>query len=76
MYYFLNYILRYVFNVYLCIMKKRRRFFQEHIVLDDENREHYLVIIELNDDNTPINSFTVRVPKPNLKFPRNPYLLN
>jgi hypothetical protein len=57
-------------------MEKVRRFIHEHVNLDyDSPDHHYLVIIEIDDDEI-IASYVVKVPAPYLRATINPYCKN
>ncbi len=59
-------------------MKKRRKFKHEHFQLDFEPVEDYIIIVDITDDaeKTIKDIIIVKKPKPDLRFPRNPYLMN
>jgi hypothetical protein len=56
-------------------MKNKRWFHQEYIFKDYESPERYLIIIEVEDD-TPITSFIVKLPRFYPEFSITPYLVN
>jgi hypothetical protein len=66
-------------------MEKKRRFLQEHIILDREiydeimpakaDDSHYLIIVEI-EDKTILGLYVAKVPKPYLRCFINPYCVN
>ena len=54
-------------------MKKKRIFLQEYFCVDFESHNQYLVIIEIEDD-LPITSFVVKLPRIYAQFSNNTLL--
>ena len=60
---------------YLCSMGKRRMFQQEYFRIDFESADQYLIIIEIEDE-VPLGTFIVKLPRFYPQFPITPYLVN
>ncbi len=56
-------------------MEKKTTFRQEHLVIDMDDHQHYMIVVEL-ENNIPVRSFTVKMPEPCLTFPSHPNLFN
>lgn len=58
-------------------MENKRRFRQElYITNIDESFEWYLIIIEVNEFEVPLDSFIVKIPVQDKRFRIYPYLSN
>lgn len=56
-------------------MKKKKWFIQEYLCIDFESPDRYIIIIEVEDD-IPLTSLVVKIPKIYPQFPINPYIVN
>lgn len=61
----------------LCMKsQKKRKFCQEIFIMDVEKFECYLILIEFDDDDLPIRTFILDLPKLDERFKIYPYLKN
>lgn len=60
---------------YICLMKKKTKFIQEHFCVDYETPDRYLLLVEVEDDK-PIAAYVVKVPEPFLRCYLYPYIVN
>lgn len=61
--------------VYICQMKKKIKFFQEHFCVDYETPDRYILLIEV-EDGIPVAAYVVKVPEPYLRCTLYPYVVN
>lgn len=57
------------------IMKGKRRFYQEYFRANFEADDYHLILIECIDD-VPIRTYIIKIPKIDVRFSINPYILN
>jgi hypothetical protein len=57
-------------------MEKKRKFRQEYFITNMESFEWYLIVIELNEADMPINSYIIRIPQTDERFKIYPYIKN
>lgn len=58
------------------IMDRRRRFRQDYFITNQESMIWFLIIIEIDEHDFPIQSFFIRLPETDPRFKIYPYIKN
>jgi hypothetical protein len=56
--------------------KMKRKFRQEYFIIDGDSLKWFLILIECDESDTPLQTYIIKVPETDGRFKLYPYIIN